>query len=150
MKHSSRLLLTYALLVAYSSVVLLGQGMHLLSVGHGSHVGDHVVECLEHHSHAEHDFARHEHGGPVASADQASHSSELAIQSNACNNQSHACAVCQFLGQARSVPPAIVLATSNDHVADFVPLRAESAFLPIAFGPHAPRGPPVVRLVSLA
>jgi hypothetical protein len=135
-------LLTYALLVAYGSVSLLGQGLHLLSAGHGLHVGDNVVECVEHHSHEEHGLAHHGHGGDAAPADEATHASGLAIQSRECNTQSHACEVCQFLGQVRSVPPAFVLAATPAQVADYAPHSAEATFSPVSLGPQAPRGPP--------
>lgn len=144
MKRSTRQLLTYALLAAYSGVSLLGQGLHLLTAGHGAHVGDRVVECVEHHSHNEHAFALHGSGSLAASADEATHAAGLAIQSHECHTQSHACEVCQFLGQVRSLPPALVLAATTACIADDVPRSAESPFSPISLGPHAPRGPPAV------
>jgi hypothetical protein len=138
-KSPVRKLLTYAITAVYGGLSLLGQGLHLLSEEHGPHFGGNVVECESHHG--SHDAAACilNLAGPL----EAEQSGVPQLRANGCVTYSHACEVCEFLAQARSLPPQLAAAIERPHVAIIAPCVPPSFSALINLGPHAPRGPPI-------
>jgi hypothetical protein len=137
-----------AIAAIYSGIALLGPGLHHFDGNHGNHIGNHVVECSEHdHSH----LAAHDHHADCELSRQArldpadvgnGRSNTPSFEAGGCRLHSHACDVCHFLGQIRGAIVAQPLAIAHHRVGADALLIADSALLPLALGPQAPRGPP--------
>ena len=116
MRRIPQRLATGLLLVLYGGISLLGYGLH-----------DLVPEDAHHHHEVsvEHDVA-----GPPAFT--------------AAADDDHECDICQFLDQARSVPPEIQTAVVWQHLVAALEIAAPRFTSQTAELSHAPRGPPVL------
>ena len=132
---------TFALLTVYGATALLGYGLHMFDPHGGHHHALARVSCAGHsHEHNFHEIDGHGHGHACHSEALAAQSAGSQVTAACCDE---ACAVCEFLAQARSAAPNLITAIVWHHVASEVVDTAPQFVAETAQGLHVPRGPPL-------
>ena len=150
MRLQYRRLLSCFLLVTFTGISLLGEGLHWLTPEtehhhhhfHGLCTYAHESHRANHNGHDAH-FARHSH----ACADRAVCESVLSTRQVVVSENDvdvHVCKICAYLFQIVSEPIEVSAPLGWQPLVVFVPNLRTFIFSSSALHSHAPRGPPVL------
>lgn len=139
MRHAFRKALTLFALGIYSSLSLLGQGLHYFAAV------DH-----HHHNSAQIGHSSHSNRSPSASSQADRLTSTAAAFAAGEIADEHDCEICEFLAQAISQPPSIAAPLELHEVVTDLLLLTPQFHAVFIVGIHAPRGPPSLGTEFLA
>ena len=138
-------LLSCALLAAYASVMVIGEGLHSLTPGHDHHHGLSVITHSAHdhgHAHAHHGCQHHSHEHCCHNHDHDHVPAGPSIAALDGDMHSHECDICAFLYQAVSQPPQVATTPDLHPLVANVPCDVAERYSSALLGLHAARGPP--------
>jgi hypothetical protein len=136
----ARKLLAISLATAYASIVMLGQGLHLLAPDCCHHDGLNAVHCS---AHCHDPVCAHDGHDHLASADNPFRGpAGPVVAASDCHSDSHFCEICAFLFQAVTELPQLATTPIVAELVADLPCQERALYSPAILGLHAARGPP--------
>jgi hypothetical protein len=135
-----RQLLSCSLLATYAGIVMLGQGLHLLTPC--CHHHDATFTCCDSHDHAHgiagcthHECSEHANDFKLAPAGPV-------IAASNCATSVHGCEICEFLFLAVTEPPNVASTPDSHVLVVATPGQQPRLYSSATHGLHTARGPP--------
>jgi hypothetical protein len=150
MRLKYRQFLSYVLLLACTSISLLGEGLHLLvpfaAHHHHHHHGRCIVTYARHGTkHDDSHLVAIDHTRRYSEHTQLGTASSVAVlTANGHDADSHLCGICSFLFQIISQPVEVVAPHECEPLVDVTPNLRQLNCATTSLGLPAPRGPPLL------